>query len=251
MRPPYDVIFCRNLLIYFDRPTQDRAVRILRDLLASDGTLFVAPSETGLLLSHSFDPVNWPMAFAFRHPAKVEVPQPSKVVALNAPKPKSRVVAALKSSLVSRFYPRLPSTKGTLASSSLVRTAPANPGAPAKQARPASDLLAAANDVLEQARDLANRGETDAARDLCETFMRSKGPSAQALYLLGLLHDTQGETGRAIERYRGAIYLEPTHQEALVHLAVLLEQDGDPVSAQRLLDRARKAAGAESGRETT
>ncbi len=42
----YDVIFCRNLLIYFDRATQDRAVGVLQRLLTSNGTLFVAPSET-------------------------------------------------------------------------------------------------------------------------------------------------------------------------------------------------------------
>jgi chemotaxis protein methyltransferase WspC len=41
----YDAIFCRNLLIYFDRATQDRAVRTLRRRLTSDGLLFVAPSE--------------------------------------------------------------------------------------------------------------------------------------------------------------------------------------------------------------
>src|SRR6185503_19100322 len=64
-----DVIFCRNLLIYFDRPTQDRAVELLQRLLTSNGTLFVAPSETGLLLSHDFVSAKIPLAFAFRQAA--------------------------------------------------------------------------------------------------------------------------------------------------------------------------------------
>ncbi len=50
----YDVVFCRNLLIYFDQATQKRAIKILERLLRPQGVLFVAPSETGLLLSHKF-----------------------------------------------------------------------------------------------------------------------------------------------------------------------------------------------------
>src|SRR5207249_345639 len=46
----YDVIFCRNVLIYFDRAAQDRALTVLVRLLTPKGVLFVAPSETGLLI---------------------------------------------------------------------------------------------------------------------------------------------------------------------------------------------------------
>lgn len=49
----YHVIFCRNLLIYFDRPTQDRALDVIERLLTPDGLLFVAPSETSLLLGRA------------------------------------------------------------------------------------------------------------------------------------------------------------------------------------------------------
>ena len=50
----YDVIFCRNILIYFDADTQRHALDVLARLLAPDGALIVAPAETGLLLSHDF-----------------------------------------------------------------------------------------------------------------------------------------------------------------------------------------------------
>ncbi|HSW13047.1 MAG TPA: protein-glutamate O-methyltransferase CheR, partial [Solimonas sp.] len=61
----YDVIFCRNVLIYFDRATQDRAIAVLQRLLKDRGTLFVGPAETGLLLDHQFVSSKWPLAFAF------------------------------------------------------------------------------------------------------------------------------------------------------------------------------------------
>ena len=62
----YDVIFCRNLLIYFDRPTQDRAVSILRKLLAPGGTLFVGSAEAALMLAHGFVWSKERLAFCFR-----------------------------------------------------------------------------------------------------------------------------------------------------------------------------------------
>jgi len=66
---PYDVIFCRNLLIYFDRPTQERAISALTRLLSPEGFLFVGSSETGLFLNNDFVSARLPMAFAFRRAA--------------------------------------------------------------------------------------------------------------------------------------------------------------------------------------
>jgi chemotaxis protein methyltransferase CheR len=43
---PIDVIFCRNVLIYFDKPTQRRVVSQLADCLAVGGYLFLGHSES-------------------------------------------------------------------------------------------------------------------------------------------------------------------------------------------------------------
>lgn len=44
--PPQDVIFCRNVLIYFDPPVLRRAARGLHDALAPGGYLFLGHAET-------------------------------------------------------------------------------------------------------------------------------------------------------------------------------------------------------------
>ena len=62
----YDVIFCRNMLIYFDDAARDKAVAVLNRLLADDGIIFVGPSESGLMLDHDLATVKAPLAFAFR-----------------------------------------------------------------------------------------------------------------------------------------------------------------------------------------
>jgi len=46
IRGPFDVIFCRNVMIYFDKPTQYQILKKFSPLLASDGLLFAGHSES-------------------------------------------------------------------------------------------------------------------------------------------------------------------------------------------------------------
>ncbi|MFA5242493.1 MAG: CheR family methyltransferase [Sulfuricella sp.] len=46
LRPPFDAIFCRNVMIYFDKPTQLRVLQKFVPLLRPDGLLFAGHSES-------------------------------------------------------------------------------------------------------------------------------------------------------------------------------------------------------------
>ncbi|WP_372425151.1 CheR family methyltransferase [Salinarimonas chemoclinalis] len=52
----FDIVFCRNVLIYFDQPTKADVLRRLSNALAADGALFLGAAETVIGLTSAFQP---------------------------------------------------------------------------------------------------------------------------------------------------------------------------------------------------
>lgn len=53
---PFNVVLCRNVLIYFDAPTVERVARLLHGLLADDGILVVGVSESLAHIPFLYEP---------------------------------------------------------------------------------------------------------------------------------------------------------------------------------------------------
>ncbi|HEY8023006.1 MAG TPA: CheR family methyltransferase [Burkholderiaceae bacterium] len=51
---PFDVIFCRNVMIYFDKPTQGKILSRFAPLMKPDGLLFAGHSENFLYVTDAF-----------------------------------------------------------------------------------------------------------------------------------------------------------------------------------------------------
>jgi len=56
--PKLDIVFLRNVLIYFDVETKKKILAKIRDHLSPDGYLFLGGSETTLNLDHAFERVS-------------------------------------------------------------------------------------------------------------------------------------------------------------------------------------------------
>ena len=222
---PYDVVFCRNLLIYFDRDTQERALDRLHRILAPHGVLLVGSGEAGLPLQCGFSSLRIPMAFAFakrdvaeRQPKPVP-PPPTAPAVRKPPAPAAPLRTRVSPSRTAPPPPPTPPTPSA---------PPAPPPAPSRDA--AGESL----DIVERA---ANEGRLDEARQAARRHIDAFGPSAAALYLLGLACDADGAADEAVEAYRKVLYLAPDHREALAHLALLLRQRGDLAGAKAFSDR--------------
>jgi chemotaxis protein methyltransferase WspC len=212
-RSAYDYIFCRNLLIYFDGDTQARVLATLTSLLAHDGILVVGAADTFAVRRAGFVPVpGAERSFLFHHR-----PAPAIDVLATPPARRTKMVAPRARP------PRVP-------------VAPA----PRETGNATTPLTA------EIAR-LADAGRLADAITLGESAMNARDASADLIALMGTMYDAMREGDRAEVCYRRALYLEPTHEDALVHLALLMEHRGDPVAASRLRARARRTLDATKG----
>ncbi len=62
----WDVIFCRNVMIYFDDAMKNNCAKLFHEQLQSDGTLFIGHSETLRNLDVSFEALPLPQGFAYK-----------------------------------------------------------------------------------------------------------------------------------------------------------------------------------------
>jgi chemotaxis protein methyltransferase WspC len=197
----FDIVFCRNVLIYLDEEARQQAINSLARLLTADGLLCTGHAEAGLFLDSPFTPAPHRLSFAFckknGSPPTASPPPPAPDRPRPTPAPQRQ-------------------------------TAP--PPAPAGSG-PAPAYLATA----QKAADL---GHLDEARALCEQGLQRHGPSAAAFFLLGVVLNAAGEQDAALTALRKAVYLEPEHGQALLLLALLAEKLGDRQLAKAYRQRA-------------
>ena len=212
----YDVIFCRNLLIYFDKPTTRAAIANLSALLADDGMLLAGYAEVPSFCQNGFAPLQFRQAFAL----KKEATPPAAVIQ----------VAALPPTRALRSVPPAP------------RPAPART-VPAPAARPRPVPVQAPQppaDLLAEARRLADRGQLREAGEKCHAHLARVPDAAEAYFMLGMINELAGKMDLADDYWRRCIYLQPDHYEALCHLSLLAERNGNHTAAATLKARAAR-----------
>jgi chemotaxis protein methyltransferase WspC len=223
-REQYDVIFCRNLLIYFDERAQTRALDRIASLLAPDGVLVVGSADSFAARRAGFVPAHGSeRSFLFRR-------QPGTNSGGALPKITRRVRARE----ISR-----PAARATIQRQSATKNGAAV--ASAKHPPATASTRPTAASVLAEVLRLADQGKLASAIDVGERAIREGVASAELLSLVGTLHASASQLECAEACYRKALFLDPAHEDALLHLALLLEKRGEPALASKLRSRARRA----------
>ncbi len=238
----YDVIFCRNVLIYFRRTQQEEAVIKLHRILEGGGVLFVGHAEGGRLPSDKFTSMRQAGTFAFRKKSTstLAVDQPTLIVP-SSPKPLDSSNNAIHSKKSSNKAKSNNSYKSA-PSKSLV-----HPNAVDVSTDAHLDEVSIRDGVsepgLDEARRMADKGELTKAAEFCEEYISKNVISAEGYYLLGLIRQAEGKDSFAGELFRKVVYLNPRHYQALVHLAAQAELSGNWAAAAVYRSRASRVSG--------
>jgi len=195
-----DLIFCRNVLMYFTPQAQRATVARLREALVTGGWLVVSPAEASAELLRPLVPVQCSGAILYHK----EDAGPSLACAAEQP--------PVTSSL----------TRG--------ESKPVLPDIFAARPNAASHL--------QRARELADQGQLDDARRLCELALERDPLDPDAHLLLAAICQERGEIRTAVEALRSAIYLEPDSAPAHFLLGSLLLRQGEQRRGQRSMEAA-------------
>lgn len=232
----YDVIFCRNLLIYFDSQDQQTAVRKLYNMLADDGVLFVGHAEANNNVNQLFRSLRIRGSFSFVKKTECDLSEHSgdydaKISEFSI---KHRKLPAMRPASVS-------SSRGNgnkkAVSIHSVENKPFSGFH--KGSKTGGELDERA--LIEKAHLLADEGRLNEAEATCQQVI-THFSSADAFYLLGVVYEATNRSGMAESMFRKAIYLMPNHIEALIHLALHVESNGSVEEALSLRRRAERAS---------
>lgn len=216
---PYDIVFCRNMVIYLAEPARVIFLEALNRWLVPQGFLITGHSELTFFQQAGYTPVRHARSFACIRNGSTE---------RQAMGHKLGVITA---------RPAAPRRPARLAPCSVAGSV-----SPVPQVEP--DRKSPPND-LDAIRDLADQGALVQARTQCEQFLKDHPPSAEAYCLLGLIQQASGHLDAAEAGYLKALYLEPRCVEALVHLSLCYEHQGNAPRALLYRERARRIESSE------
>jgi chemotaxis protein methyltransferase WspC len=241
-RPAFDVVFCRNLLIYFDAPARAAAFASIGRLLAEGGLLFLGHADRPDDSPGSpFTPLPEKGSFAYRKgPARVA----SVTAKKSSPSPpvgEARGGGATRRNPSPIVHPKAAGGAKPLTPALSPREREAEKTAAAKP------RLVPSQASLEEASKLADAGRYDEASRRVERAIAESGASARAYFLLGMIRQAAGDRDRAEAFFLKAVYLDGQDDEALLALALLARRRGDVATEsvyRRRAERVRSRKGA-------
>ncbi len=218
--PPHlqgvDIIFCQNVMIYFQLTTSRVILERMYNYLSEGGLLFLGFSETLWNVFDAFRSREVLGAFVYY---KEAYQQPTQR--------KATAPLAGSNALIQQ--------RGTQQAQPPVRREMKPPAPPSTTSkRTETDAT-----VLSQGRKLLEMGEVEAAIDLLRRISPRSADAPQAMALIARGHADRGELDLALAETQRVIEIAPLHDEAYLLLGIIYSQQGLWETAIAQLERAR------------
>ncbi|HVI88518.1 MAG TPA: CheR family methyltransferase [Dongiaceae bacterium] len=258
----YDVIFCRNVLMYFGPEQIQKAVARMARALVPGGFLFLGHAETLRGLSDQFHLCHTHETFYYQVKGGAAF-QPAAAKPAAAPVlPEVDPTFAFSATWFDEIRKASERIEALTTSPPGASNALPSP-APKQDISPLLDLLRKEQfaEALDHVKSLAGNanggnasrdrdmlvleamlltqnGKVAAAKEVCLNLLRTDELNPAAHYVLALCFETAGSQTEALEQYRVAIYLDPGFAMPHLHLGLLARRLADQELARRELGQA-------------
>ena len=253
----FDLILCRNVLIYFDAETVAALMRAFGARLRDRGWLLIGHAEPNPAFSGWLDAVSLPGTVAYRRPGETRpetVPPepwqppilPDLPPARAEPIPGSfpgSIPDVLPDAVPARHPPEdlEPDAREPVPppdASPVDAVAPDIGADPEAGMDPDTDSAADPEAVLAEIRARADAGESGAAWRALRAALAARPTDPRLRFYEGLIAASLGREAEAERAFRAALYLDPGFVMAHHHLGLLLAGLGRAEAARRALDNA-------------
>jgi chemotaxis protein methyltransferase CheR len=260
----YDIVFCRNVLMYFALEHGQAVIARIARAIRPGGYLFLGHAETLRGLSSDFHLRHTHATFYYERKERTEhgpslapatVPSPTRTTSLAA-------VVESTDTWIEAIQRATERIEGLTSSLPQPRVSVVRP--PVQSTRPACDLgvalqllrkerFAEALEMMqalpsESQRDpevlllhaalLTQSGQLTSAEEACRRLLDVDEMNAGAHYLLALCREGVGDRTSALNHDRVAVYLDQWFAMPRLHLGLLARRAGDRAAAQRELGQA-------------
>lgn len=259
----YDVVFCRNVLMYFSRETARGVVGRIRQALRPRGFLFLGHAETLRGITPEFHLCHTNDTFYYQQPDACDAA--AKATWAAAPDEHAEdlmpevELSANWVDVIHHAATRIAKLAAPPVTHKPLGTQPVLTAPPrawdlslvleaVRQERFADaleligSLPADSNEdpdaLLLRAVLLTNHGRLKESEEVCRRLLDLDELNAGARYLMALCREHDGDANGAIEHGQTAIYLDPGFAMPHLHLGILAKRSGDYATAQHELGQA-------------
>ena len=230
--PRWDIIFCRNVIIYFTTKHSRKLMGNFFSAMAEGGFLFAGFSETMRYLNDDFIPIQLGNTFIYQKPFSGQAPEPSKIFST---KTQEKPILHPKRKTGRHFPKKRLKTEKTR---------------PAPRIKEGTNGKTSPGEGFGSARELADKGDPVGAVALLDKIIAENPLHTRAYFLLAMIHHNAGNLDQCERYLKKVIYLEPENPLAHLHLADIFKAQARKTDAVReytnvisLLENRKKPAG--------